>query len=426
MIAASNIIVRILGLLYRIWLSRAITNVALGLFQLSMSAYSLFITPVASGLPNAVSSRSASEEIKHGQGAAYDVLRSGLRIAATLAVTIGGMMLFGSKLFAGVLLHDMNAYVIILALIPAVVLGGIASVPGAFLHAQGRSFFPALSELLEQMGKIAFGVAALLLLKNENDYVKAAAAAGAVSFGGLVSFLFLRLFTRLKGNHNAHTSYITALVHSAVPLSFSRVLSSVIHMTVSSLLPLRLMLAGFSKETALSQYGILTGMAFPIVFLPTTLTSALCVVLLPDIAKCRASGNIRLLKSKITRSLLFAGIVTVCAAISIAFIAQPMGNVVYKQPLAAEYMLYLTPLVLLMGITQVSGTILNALKQEKKMLYYNLMGGILCLVLMYFLTPLPALGIKGYIIATTLQTLLVCLLNVRCIYKTIYVPDSEK
>lgn len=416
--AASNIIVRILGLLYRIWLSRAITNMALGLFQLSMSAYMLFITPIASGLPNAVSSLSASEEVKRGEGAAWRVLRSGLRIAGILALAIGGVMLAGSKMLAGILLHDIQAYIIILALIPAVVLGGLASVPGAFLHARGRSFFPALSELLEQLAKIAFGVGAVLLLAGGSDYAMAAASAGAISCGGLVSYIFLRAFCP-KPKDTPHTSYTAPLLRSAIPLSASRMLGSAIHMAVSSLLPLRLMATGLTKEAALGQYGILTGMAFPIVFLPTTLTSALCVVLLPDIAKCRAEGNRQLLKSKITRSLLFTAGVTACASVGIGFLAYPLGDLLYQEPLAGKFMLYLTPIIFLMGITQVSGTIMNALKLEKQMLLYNLVGGLLCLGLMYFLTALPALGIGGYILANTIQAVLVCLLNLRCIYKAI-------
>jgi len=417
-LAASNIVVRILGLLYRIWLSRAITNVSLGLFQLSMSVYMLLITPISSGLPNAVSVLSAYRSTKEGDAAANSVLRSGLRIATAIALPIGAIMLVGAQLLSGILLHDIKGDIIIIALIPAVVLGGIASVPSAFLHSKQRSIVPAISEVIEQVCKIGFGVGIILLLNSKNNYINAAAAAAALSFGGIVSFFILRYSCGYKKNaiYKPQTKY---LIKAAVPLTGSRALGALIQLAVTSLLPIQLMLSGLTKDAALSQFGILTGMAMPIIFLPTTFTSALCVVLLPDIAKCRASGNYRLIKSKINRSLLFTAVITAIAAICIAFIARPMGGLVYKQPLAGNYILALSPLVFIMGLTQVSGTILNSLKQEKKMLLYNLIGGVVCLVLMYVLTPISGLGLMGYIIATTIQSILICILNLFGINKTL-------
>ena len=54
-LALSNIIVRFIGMAYKVWLAKEISPVALGIYQLAMSVYSVFITPVASGLPNATS-----------------------------------------------------------------------------------------------------------------------------------------------------------------------------------------------------------------------------------------------------------------------------------------------------------------------------------------------------------------------------------
>ena len=57
---ASNIIVRFIGLAYKVWLSRSISSESLGLYQLGMSVYMLFVTFASSGLPNVVSRYSAA------------------------------------------------------------------------------------------------------------------------------------------------------------------------------------------------------------------------------------------------------------------------------------------------------------------------------------------------------------------------------
>lgn len=77
LLVASNIFVRILGLGYKVWLSRTLTAESLGIYQLSMTVYMLFITPIASGLPNVISRLSASCMARGENGAARGVLRRG-------------------------------------------------------------------------------------------------------------------------------------------------------------------------------------------------------------------------------------------------------------------------------------------------------------------------------------------------------------
>ena len=76
MLTISNIAVRFLGMVYKVWLSQAISPVALGIFQLSMSVYMVLITPVASGLPNAVS-RLSAKYMKQGHAGAVPENRCG-------------------------------------------------------------------------------------------------------------------------------------------------------------------------------------------------------------------------------------------------------------------------------------------------------------------------------------------------------------
>lgn len=77
LLVASNIFVRILGLGYKVWLSRTLTAESLGIYQLRMTVYMLFITPIASGLPNVTSRLSASCMARGENGAAAAFWRGG-------------------------------------------------------------------------------------------------------------------------------------------------------------------------------------------------------------------------------------------------------------------------------------------------------------------------------------------------------------
>ena len=158
MLSLSNILVRLMGMVYKVWLAKEISPVALGIYQLAMSVYSVFITPVASGLPNATS-RLSAKYLKDKKE--RSVLASAIKIAAYPLIISALLLLLGKDIIAGVFLHDKKAGGVILSLIPAVTLGAVAALPCGVLHAKGKSYLSAIFEIIEQLGKIAF---ALLLL----------------------------------------------------------------------------------------------------------------------------------------------------------------------------------------------------------------------------------------------------------------------
>lgn len=53
-----------------------------------------------------------------------------------------------------------------------------------------------------------------------------------------------------------------------LPLTLNRILLNILHSIESALLPGCLVTYGLSRKAALSQYGILTGMALPMIFFP--------------------------------------------------------------------------------------------------------------------------------------------------------------
>lgn len=407
LLVASNIFVRILGLGYKVWLSRTLTAESLGIYQLSMTVYMLFITPIASGLPNVISRLSASCMARGENGAARGVLRRGLKIAGCVALLSGAVMFCCAPMLSSLILKNSTAWIVVLALIPGVVLGGVGAVPCGYLHAAGHSGTNALSEALEQSVKILSVVLLFHVLQPQgvrlNDVSAAALAAAGISVGGIFSYVFIRWRTgSLRGAVSPVGSKRICL--SAAPLTANRLIGSLAGMITASLVPHCLLNTGMSSAEALAAYGVLTGMALPIVFLPSTVTSAISVVLLPNIAKTRAASGIRAAEKKINRVLFYVFLMGVPAALLICVIAMPLGRLLYRSVQAGQYMLMLAPSTLFSGLNQVGSTILNALGREGKTFKINLASALISLLLTFLLTPV--LGIPGYILATTIQGVL--------------------
>ena len=86
-LSASHFLVRLVGFILRIWLSRELGTLAMGLVELASSAQMLLIAPVISGLPSAMSRMCA----KAKSDERVRVLRCG--IALSLLISLPTMAL---------------------------------------------------------------------------------------------------------------------------------------------------------------------------------------------------------------------------------------------------------------------------------------------------------------------------------------------
>lgn len=412
----SNVAVRVLGLLYKIWLSRSISNEALGIYQLSLSIYMLFITFVASGLPNVVSRYSAARLAKGDKYGAGSVLKTGLRLGLYVSCFTTAFLLASNKLLAGIMLKDIAAYPVVLVLIPAVFFGGLGAICTGYLHALGKSWASAISEFIEQVAKIATVIAIFYLISIRfNDYSGAAIACLGLGVGGVVSYIITRLYCG-KLPKELDKALTQPILKAAAPLTANRLLGSALQMAIAFIIPLQLVKSGLSQREALAQYGILTGMAIPIIFLPSTITSAVSVVLLPDIAKTRAQNKVKWLNSKIIRALVYVGGISLFFCVFSMLIATPAGDLLYKQPLAGRYILYLAPITVFTSINHIAMSTLSGLGYEGKIFKINLTGNIVTLVVTYVLVAIPRFGLYGHIIAIYAQAILCFILNLITLY----------
>ncbi len=401
-LALSNIIVRIIGMLYKVWLAKEISPVALGLHQLSMSVYSVFITPVASGLPNATS-RLCAKYLKENQE--ENVLASAVKIAFFPLVISLILMLLFPNLLARLFLHQDNAKIVILALIPAVTLGGLASLPQGLLHAKGKSYLSGIYEIIEQLFKILLAIILVRLFKSATVEVQAALPNIAISLGGILSFIML--FLSVKGVNLKKGGFSKELLENALPPTFARLGTSLLHLGTTTILPIGLMAYGLTKEAALSQYGILTSMAYPVVFAPMTVIGALCVVTLPEIAK--NLDNKKIIIQKARNTFFITLLITVIFSVLVLLFAPYLAKTFFKQETAGRFMVLLIPSIIFLGLSQTARTLLNGLGKQKTLMVTSIIDGSFGLILTYILVW--RFGIYGFIIGNCLQDFLAFIIN---------------
>ena len=82
----------------------------------------------------------------------------------------------------------------------------------------------------------------------------------------------------------AYLSVTAKLLALSVPLSLTRIVINLLQSVEAVYIPSMLQAYGYDSATALSVYGVLTGMALPLIFFPNALTGSISLMLLPVVS----------------------------------------------------------------------------------------------------------------------------------------------
>ena len=160
-------------------------------------------------------------------------------------------------------------------------------------------------------------------------------------------------------------------------------------------IPSGLRKSGANPDGALASYGVLHGMAFPLIFFPSSVISAFASLLVPELSECLATNNeirAREIGIKVVRVSLWFSMGV--AGIFLAF-SHALGMGVYDSSEAGRYIAAFAPLVPLMYLDTSVDSILKGLGQQVYCMKVNILDAGLSLILV--LTLVPRFGIWGYV-----------------------------
>jgi len=167
------------------------------------------------------------------------------------------------------------------------------------------------------------------------------------------------------------------------------------------LFPLALMQSGMSESMALRAFGVVTGMAMPLLCAPLTIIGSLAIVLVPELAEAAQKRNLVKLRHNVERSLLFSLALTCLLLPFYVALGDSLGALAYQNAMAGEMISRSAPILLPLGMHAILTSVLNSLGFERKTLMLSLVGSALFLTGVCFLPPL--VGVYAFPLSMFLQ-----------------------
>lgn len=394
----ANAYTRALGFALRLITARLMGAQALGVMEMSSSAVMLAITPVTAGVPTAISRLTAQKDADEAA-----VLRAGLSLVKRLTLILTPTLLLLSPAIAW-LLGDMRTLPALLTSTPLIALLGLCAVYSGWFYGRNDAATPALNECVEQTVRCLLAFLLLFTLTNRNVAMTAALPNIAeVAAGVTVWLLFQRKSPRLSARP-VSVPLRREIILLTAPTTAARLCQTALRALNAVLLPVCLRRSGLSAEAATAQFGLLNGMAMPMLMLPGIVTGAICMVATPAVSRQEKQQS--RLKKTMRQLLLSAAAVGSIAAISLFLGADFISTHLFHEPALAPLLRLMSPTALLMALQQVQFGLITGLGLQNKALTGTVAASFLSLGLTAICCPTPSIRLYGAAFATLAGTLL--------------------
>ena len=428
---AASLISRVLGFVYRIFLSRIIGAEGMGLFQLAFPILVLFLTLVTAGLPVAISKLVAEAVVERAQRRIRRILYLSFTIVITLSTIFTSLLIYFAPFISKNILQDERSYYTLIAMAPIITIAALSSILRGYFQGLQNMNPTAVSQIFEQILRISAVIYfASLWIPKGVEFAAAGAMIGMVC-GELMGFLVLFVYyIRFKNkplsapaipspNKQTRWQVLTNIVQTAIPVTCSKAIGSVTYALEPIIIAKSLALAGLTTFQVTAYYGQLAGMVVPLIIFPTVFTYSLSVTLIPSISEANALDNMRTITARVRQSIHFTMIIGVYFSVLLFTQAELFGSVLYNQPEIKTSLQILAPIGIFLYLQSPLAGILQGLGKANETMYNSLTGALVKLIAIYLLASKPSLGIHGAVIAIGIGAVTVTLLHIKSIRKYI-------
>ncbi len=399
---ASSIILQVIGLFFNVYISNKIGSEAVGVFALVSSVYLFGITLATSGI-NIAATRVISEELACDNEAGVKLATKKCIVISLITGLIASLIFF---IFCDFIiekcLHNRVSHIVIYTLCIALPFISMSSAINGYFVAVRRAYKNAISKFFEEFVKI-FATAFILnsFMPAGLDYMCLSLILGDV-ISEILSFLFLYILLKkdkayLKCFRFLGDSYTPRILRISLPVAFTSYIKSGLSTLKQIIIPISLEKSGLGCSLALSNYGIVGGMAMPVIMFPSVFINCFASLLVPEFARYYVKNDTKRI-NQMTRFLLFSTLmfsILICAIIF--FFAEPICQTLYSKANISQYVKILSFLIPFIYLDIVVDSILKGLDAQVSVVFINIADCLLTTSFIYFVVPV--LGFVGYILS---------------------------
>lgn len=422
-LTTTGFLTRFIGFFFRMFLSHTFGEEQVGLYQLIFPIYALCFSFTSAGIETAIS-RCVAHKISLGKKHEItSVLYTGIGISLSLSLIVALLMQRNASAFSIYILGDIRCEAMLVAISYALPFAAIHSCICGYYFGLKETKIPASSQLIEQLARVgAVFIIYQVALRHDSEVHILFAVFGIV-IGEFCSALYCIHFISKRKTQKTFKNKLKSFFKSSkellslsIPLTTSRILLNILQSIESISIPLCLQSYGYSNSEALSNYGVLTGMALPCVLFPSAITNSVSTMLLPTVAEIQAKKDYKYLQQLIAKVSFYCVSLGFGCCFFFFFFSHLLGNILFHSELAGNYLKTLAWICPFLYFNATLISITNGLGKANVTLFINTLALSIRITGVLFFIPL--IGMNGYLWGMLLSQCITCVLTISylCFY----------
>ena len=447
-LAAASILVRIIGMVYRIPVTRILGPIGNSYYSAAYEVYSMMLLISSFSLPLAVS-KLVSARLAAGQAkSAYKIFRCTLVFALVSGGIASLLVYFGAGFFSDVLVNTPESKLALQVLAPTILVVAVMGCMRGYFQGLGTMVPTAVSQIVEQIINAAVSIGAAYVLFHYGLKIDAVlgtktaayayGAAGSTlgtGLGALSGLLFLAFLVaayrhvmrrKMAVSREERREESTAEIYYMLILTIMPVILSTAVYNLSGIIDQGI----FKHLMALKNYdsmgidelwGIYSGEYKLLTNVPIAVASAMASSTIPVLTRARIAKDRKEMRRKTENAIRFVMVICIPCAVGLSVLATPILTLLFgaKDHLQLSALLLQTGSlsVVLYGMSTLTNGILQGMDKMRLPVIHAAISLALHVVLLVVLLMVTNLNIHTVVWANIFFAFLMCILNSRSIAK---------
>lgn len=427
----SGLISKFLGAVYKIPLINIMGTEGLGIFQLVFPIYSLFLVLASSGITISLS-KLISQENANGNGKNIKIIfKSSVFLMSVLGLFFCGLLFLLAPLISKV--QATSTALCYYAISPAILFTCLIIVFRGYFQGLQNMVPSAIVQVVEQITKL---VGSLILVKLLIPYGIIYGVFGAllgVSLSELISlftilliFLFNRKKIKMNDNNPKTLNFKTAtkkLVFESLPIMLNAIIFPLSSAFDSLIIVFLLNKAGIVNSTALSLFGLNSGVVGSVTSAPSIIAVAISTSLLPSISSSFKKGELAECKQKSKMAIKLSWVLCLPFVVIMILLSGEITSFLYSNGLktvgineikiASDLLKLSAVSVVYVSFLDITTSILQAVDKSYIPVKNLIISIILRFIIMFVLVTTPTINIYGVVIADISCLAIAVILNLK-------------
>lgn len=401
LLTLAGFISRFIGFFYRMYLSKVFGEEGMGVYQLLGPVMALSFSLTAAGFQTAISKFVAERTEKCTNNSRPLIM--GLSISLPASLLLMFFIIHRCEWISVSFLQEPRTASMLRILALSLPLSAVHACINGYFYGLKKASIPATAQLIEQLGRVlsVFVITSFVTLRGATPTLNVTVIGLVIGEIIATIVILVALFRHLTAHSSTLTSPQTPtvtygmLLGMAVPLIANRITLNLLQSIETVSIPSNLKLFGYDTSTALSVYGVLTGMAFPLLFFPNAITSSFAVLLLPMISERIALGDRDGVKKLTAKTIRYCSILGFsCMAVFLLF-GDMLGILLFDSELAGVFITALSFMCPFLYLNNTLSAILQGMGKVLTLFIINVSG--LLIRLLFIQLFIPTHGIQGYL-----------------------------